>query len=326
MRLVPRKLEMLGIDVMHGCQLRCVGCPNSSLRPRIRHMPVDVFRACMGNVDVSAIKNVRLFNFGEPLLHPDLPGIVDWLGRQRFRIRTVEISTNAQTRCFPMLAEVFKTGRLDRLTVSCDGDGSPEEYERLRPPAKWGRLIEFLAKSKEYRDAHSPNTQLVTTTVCESEEGRRRWRRVLGRYGYTPRFRRWINLPGSKESPSGRDSVVPQGICVYLQQRTLYVDWDGTVVACCGHPRAGVFGDLKREKYSEILRSRRRSAFVERLRTRREAMPICGACEIGRRPSRLERVFSRSWLPWNRPSRPVADVPEDEGRPTPNQPGAREAA
>jgi len=326
MRLVPRKLEMLGIDVVRGCQLRCVGCPNSSLEPRIRHMPVEVFRACMGNIDVSAIKNVRLFNFGEPLLHPDLPCIVEWLGRQRFRVRTVEISTNAQAACFPMLAEVFKTGRLDRLTVSCDGDGSPEEYERLRPPAKWSRLIEFLAKSREYRDAHSPNTRLVTTTVCESEEGRRRWQRILEPYGYTPRFRRWINLPGSKESPSGREPVVPRGICVYLQRRTLYVDFDGTVVPCCGHPRAGVFGDLKREKYSEILRGRRRVRFVERIRTRRESMPICGACEIGRRPHRLERVLSGNWLPWTRRYVPVADLLDEEVGPSPDHPEAREAA
>lgn len=37
---------------------------------------------------------------------------------------------------------------LTRLVVSCDGDGTPESYERLRPPSRWERLIEFLERAK----------------------------------------------------------------------------------------------------------------------------------------------------------------------------------
>ncbi|MFW5927095.1 MAG: radical SAM protein, partial [Wenzhouxiangella sp.] len=84
------------IDVVHGCQLRCVGCPNSTLKPKIKRMPLVDFRRILGNIDVDKIHTLRLFNDGEPLLHPNLSELVSIIPEQRFRPSFVEISTNAQ--------------------------------------------------------------------------------------------------------------------------------------------------------------------------------------------------------------------------------------
>jgi len=56
-------------DIVHGCQLRCVGCPNSTLEPKIHRIPVEDFALCLGNIDVERIHTLRLYNYGEPLLH-----------------------------------------------------------------------------------------------------------------------------------------------------------------------------------------------------------------------------------------------------------------
>lgn len=281
------------MDIVHGCQLRCIGCPNSGLRPKIRFMSPEDFGACLGNVDVAEVKVLRLFNFGEPLLHPDVPAILSLIPCQRFHVRNVELSTNAQAHDFAMLAEVFKTGVLDTLVVSCDGDGTPAEYERLRPPARWEKLLEFLARSKELRNAHGPRTRLITRTICETPEGQGRWMELLAPWGYSPQFRGWLSLPGSRENPSGRAPAAGNEVCAYLQRRTLYVDFDGAVVACCVHPRAGVFGNLKEARYSEIVRGTARTAMLRQLKHCRQDMPICGKCEIGPRRHGMAKVLRR---------------------------------
>ena len=154
----PRHIYNLHMDIVHGCQLRCVGCPNSTLLPKVKRISVADFSRILGNIDVEAVHTLRLFNFGEPLLHKDLPGILAEIPKQRWSTEVVEISTNAQHVDWDSLARALELKVLTRLVVSCDGDGTPGEYERLRPPSKWSKLIEFLERTRELRDRHSPIT------------------------------------------------------------------------------------------------------------------------------------------------------------------------
>jgi radical SAM protein with 4Fe4S-binding SPASM domain len=61
----------------------------------------------------------------------------------------------------------------------------------------------------------------------------------------------------------------------------VYVDWDGTVVPCCVHPKAGELGNLRHQLLSEIFSGAQRAEFVETMRTARETLPICRICEYG---------------------------------------------
>lgn len=249
--------------------------------PKIARIEVADFERCIRNIDVAEIDLFRLFNFGEPLLHHDLAGILSAIGRrQDVRIGLVEISTNAQFHDFDALAAALATGVLGRLVASCDGEGTPEDYERLRPPSQWPKMIEFLERAKELRDRHSPYTRLITRNICTTPEGRGRWLEILRPRGWDPEFRGWLYLPGSISNMTGRTPQVPEGECQYLRGPTLYVDQDGTVVPCCVHPRAGVFGNLLTHRFSEIYRAAARRDMVAAMRRDRRAMPICGECEF----------------------------------------------
>jgi len=151
----PKHLYTLHFDIVHGCQLRCVGCPNSTLEPKIQRISVEDFALCLGNIDVERIHTLRLFNYGEPLLHKQLSSIVAQIPRQRWKASVVEISTNAQWVDWHDFEEALKQEVITRLCVSCDGDGSPEQYEELRPPSKWEKLIEFLDRAAYLRDKHA---------------------------------------------------------------------------------------------------------------------------------------------------------------------------
>ena len=68
-------LKKLGIDIVHGCQLRCIGCPNSIIKPKIEFCDLSVFEKMLNNINVK-VDTLRLYNFGEPMLHPQLDEIV----------------------------------------------------------------------------------------------------------------------------------------------------------------------------------------------------------------------------------------------------------
>jgi radical SAM protein with 4Fe4S-binding SPASM domain len=285
-------------DIVHGCQLRCLGCPNSTLQPKVQRIAVEDFDRALRNIDVERIHTLQLFNFGEPLLHKELARIVECIPRQKWKVSIVEISTNAQFVDWDEFEKVVRLEVVNRLVVSCDGDGTPEEYERLRPPSRWEKLLEFLDRARQLRDRWAPAMQLATRTVCDPDppQNRQRWRDLLVPAGWTPEFRRWQKLPESEQNLTGRPVSVPSGICGFVaesdefkaaghpwhgQINLLYVDHDGTVVPCCQHPQAGRFGNLFTQTYNEILRGSARSEFVALMRRDRASMPICGACDVG---------------------------------------------
>jgi radical SAM protein with 4Fe4S-binding SPASM domain len=277
----PLVIEKCGIDIVHGCQLRCVGCPNSTLLPKIKRIAIEDFGLILRNLDVRHINLLRLFNFGEPLLHRELPRLLELIPQQSWTVSTVEISTNAQFHDFDMLEEALRLKVVTRLAVSCDGDGTPEEYERLRPPSKWEKLIEFLEKVGELKKKYNLELELITRTICTDRQSQIRWSRILLPLGWTPEFRGWMYLPESKVNMVGRDPLVPDRPCSFVAPgNRLYVDWDGSVVPCCVHPRAGVFGDLKVQRYSEILSGQKREQFVRLMKEDRKRMRICNECEF----------------------------------------------
>jgi radical SAM protein with 4Fe4S-binding SPASM domain len=272
-------LNKVDFDLVHGCQLRCVGCPNSTLHTKVSFISKDDFVTCLRQIDVQHIKLFRVFNYGEVLLHPKLPELVRQLPQQAYTIDRVEICTNAQHHDWPKFEEVLKTGVITNLVVSCDGDGTPEEYERLRPPAKWERLIEFLIKARELRDQCAPQIELLTRNICVTEEGRQRWHEVVTPLGWTPSFRGWFPLP---EASMDWSVKVPKGACkpMYTARKHLYVDTDGAVVPCCFHPRAFVLGNLHQQTFRQIMTGMRYKMMLLRMEFARRSMVVCGKCGV----------------------------------------------
>ena len=274
-------IDKCHFEIVRGCQLRCVGCPNSTLMPKVRRIEPDDFDACLRNIDVRNIAYLRLFNFGEPLLHRKLSEILQCIPRQRWSVGRVEISTNAQFVDWADLEEAIKLRVLNNLSVSCDGDGTPEEYERLRPPSKWEKMVEFLERAKELRDRHDPGLTLMTRTICVDPTAQARWRQLLEPRGWVPEFRGWLYLPESQENLTGRAIRARRGVCSFQAvHNRLYVDWDGTVVPCCVHPRAAVLGNLHEATYNEIMRAQARAGMLGQMARDRSAMPICNSCEF----------------------------------------------
>jgi len=135
---------------------------------------------------------------------------------------------------------------------------------------------------------------LITKTIVNHREDALRWTQLLQPLGWLPEFRGWMALPESIENMTGRDIQAPKGVCVFMAEpeafnahpwfgevRLLYVDTDGLVVPCCIHPHAGVLGNLKIQRYSEILAGQARADFKAQMANDRPSMKVCGGCEMG---------------------------------------------
>jgi len=270
-------LAVCQFDIVNGCQLECVGCPNSTLKPAIQRISRDDFASCLANIDVDNIRLLRLYNYGEPLLHKGLAELLQEIPRQRWSADVVEISTNAQYVDWPSFEAALRTGIINRLVVSCDGDGTPADYERLRPPSRWDRFIEFLRRVGELRDQLQPDLKLMTRTICTDDTAKARWRSVVRPFGWEPEFRDWLMLPQAKENYSNAQAA--QGLCLFQRKQVaLYVTANGTVVPCCFHPRAAELGNLLHQTFSQIMAGRQRQDFSAVMETDRAVMPICGKC------------------------------------------------
>lgn len=280
-RSAPRHLRKFHFEIVKGCQLRCIGCPNATLTPKVHRISVDDFASCLDNVDVDQVELFRLFNFGEPLLHHDLAGILKAIPRKRINFSIIEISTNAQFARWDEFEEAIATRVLNRIAVSCDGDGSPEDYERMRPPSKWWKFIEFLERTKSLRDKYHPELKLITRSIVESPEHAKRWDEVLHSRGWAPEYRPGMALPDAPQSLASGKTPANTGPCQFLSNNDqLYVDWDGTVLPCCAHPKAGEWGSLRKDTYSNIILGKSRAGMLQQMTVDRSQVDVCNRCSL----------------------------------------------
>jgi MoaA/NifB/PqqE/SkfB family radical SAM enzyme len=123
------------LDIASDCNLRCVMCPHSvGLKPRPARMARDTFRRIIDDICGNR-PLIKLYLSGEPLLHEGLFDMIEYAGAKGCRTM---IHTNA-TLLTPVIAERILASSLTLLSFSFDGC-SPQVYEHLRPPAKFGEV------------------------------------------------------------------------------------------------------------------------------------------------------------------------------------------
>jgi len=143
---IPPLPSVYWIDITRECNLRCIMCPQSrGIAPRPAKMPLDLFQSIVDDVCENR-PLIKLYLSGEPLLHASLFEMIDYAGAKSCRTM---IHTNA-TGLTQEMAEKLLSSSLTFLSFSFDG-GSPEVYEHLRPPAKFGQVRSNIRRYLDLR-------------------------------------------------------------------------------------------------------------------------------------------------------------------------------
>ena len=138
------------VDLTNRCNLKCVGClyhsPYLEHRPQgdplARDLPLSLFERLCSELKAMGTRNLVLQGAGEPMLHPDLPEIVQVAKSHGF---DVEMITNGILLTREKV-EALLASRLDRLKVSLWAS-SPDQYQYLYPgtdPGYFDKVVDGL--------------------------------------------------------------------------------------------------------------------------------------------------------------------------------------
>lgn len=133
------------------CDLACPFCFRQWIATPDKIIDFELFRRIVDQCARLGVPSMKLNWRGEPLLHPQLPEMVDLA--KRAGILEVIINTNATTLDAKKARELIDAG-LDLMIYSFDG-GSKETYEKMRPgrfkPNTFDAVYENIRRFAEIR-------------------------------------------------------------------------------------------------------------------------------------------------------------------------------
>lgn len=145
------------IDVVGTCNLRCPTCPvgNSPMRPR-GFMTVEMFARIIAKIRAESPDpdpRLTLYNWGEPLLHPELPQLIAIAHAAGLK---VQLSTNLNIRHG---LEAVIAANPDELKISLSGV-TPESYGRTHRKGNLALVLENMRELRRLIDIHGATTKV----------------------------------------------------------------------------------------------------------------------------------------------------------------------
>lgn len=141
------------IDVSGACNLKCISCPRGNMNPQPKagFMDADVYRQVLQKIrrEDPFTGIITLYNWGEPLIHPDLPKILNITHENGF------LSAVSSNLCVDKdFTEVIQS-RPTWFRVSVSGWG--ENFEITHTGGKWETFYSNLHKLRTLMDAYHPD-------------------------------------------------------------------------------------------------------------------------------------------------------------------------
>ncbi len=133
------------IEPTSHCNLSCPLCPsgNNTLKRKRSYLDLQLYKKVIDEIKDTAIM-LLLWNQGEPLLHNDLPEMIQYANERR-----LVTSTSTNMNHLPDPEALVRSG-LDSLIVSLDG-ASQETYNKYRVNGNFSKVLENTARLSDAR-------------------------------------------------------------------------------------------------------------------------------------------------------------------------------
>lgn len=249
------------LELTNRCNLRCTFCPtgNGRMQRARGFMERRIFlRALAG---ARPLEYVLLFQWGEPLLHPEFSALAR---RARVAGARTFVTTNG-TLLDPRRIEMLLDAGIDRITVSVDGDATTHERVRGVPRA---RVLDGLRRLRAARDRRRGVTGVDVSMVVapETESAVEAFDEELARIA--DRVQKIPLLTAGRRRTRCREPW--RGGLVVLQ--------DGRVTACCvDHDGDLALGHVNDASLRELFNGDRMRA-LRRAHVTGDLPPICARC------------------------------------------------
>jgi len=270
-------LKSVHIQFTNNCNLNCKWC---SLKKGCELMEEKFLIKILEELKKFNVKEINLWNGGEPLLHPNLINLLRII--KRYKNYKVNFLTNGILLNKQLSKKIIKLNVLDTLGFSVDG-GSKQGYEELRRGGKWDILKKYVFNFIKL------NKNIETYIICVISP-----EKPLNIKWMKPEFKHLLNsvdyyrltypefMPGGPK-PLGcvNNNFIKTNkrICLALLQGLVILQ-NGKVLPCCIDLNGiCVLGNLNEQSLKSIVnRGKRRQMIKMFLKGEKDKIPLCKDC------------------------------------------------
>jgi len=216
------------IETTNACNARCVICPHHRIKRPIRTMDDGLFTKIIDECAAFGCKEVHLHNFGEPLLDKRLEERICYAKSKA--LRKVRIFSNGSLINRKRARGLIEAG-LDEIKISLDG-ATREEFERIRVPLKFDRLIQNIKDLVAIRnEMRSPLRICVTCcSTSNKQDTMRPLKHLVDDFSFA-KIHNWAGESDSIQSETGPAGKIRKP-CSRVW-RTFTILANGDVALCC---------------------------------------------------------------------------------------------
>ena len=275
-----KKLKKAYLEITNVCNLNCLFCPGTKREKRF--MDLEEFRFLSARIRPHT-DYLYLHLMGEPLLHPQLPELLDCAGDQGFRL----IITTNGTLLSKRKKLLLNSPAVHKVNVSLQ---SFEANEGNELEAYMDICADFAAAMSEagklcvLRLWNSHGFDSLNSTIEGILQRRfpKPWTNSRGSRRLADKL--WLE-PGEKFDWPDLDAAEGEGsVFCYGLRDQVGILVDGTVVPCClDHEGDIPLGNLFEQQLEDILTSPRALAIYEGFNRRQAVEKLCRKCGYARR-------------------------------------------
>lgn len=278
------------IEPTNACNANCLFCPRQAMTRPVGFMEMALYRRIVDQVAELGPSELRLFHYGEPMLHPELPGMIRYAHEKGLVAR---FQTNGLALTRERIIHLLEAG-MNYIGVSVNGLIA-RDYELMRPGHSFETLTRNLALLRDCVQSSGKKCHIHLNAHVDRQE--------LGeRDADIQAFKKhWLTVAGSL-SISGlslydRISILRRGevsastlaelsrtpdadvLCAEPFDR-MVIKWDGRVSPCCAdYDGRMITGDLTRQSLHEIWNGTELERIRTEVRERRYMnLAVCKTC------------------------------------------------
>ena len=145
------------VDILGSCNLKCASCPHSIDETDVPKgsMNLDVFKSVFDKIikETPSISHISLYSWGEPLLHPYIDKIIDYVHEKNV---AVALSSNLSIKFGARIDKIIRSGP-DYLKVSLSGF-YPTAYDKTHQGGDINLVKENLYLIRRLLDKYNTKT------------------------------------------------------------------------------------------------------------------------------------------------------------------------
>ncbi|MFH0831809.1 MAG: radical SAM protein [archaeon] len=287
------------------CNLKCPLCPTGAgLLGRKKALLGFVAFKRIFDQFAPYILHLRLWNWGEPLLNPEIYKMIAYAKKHDVFVNT---STNSFFLTKENARKLVESG-LDELIISLDG-ASEETYKKYRKNGHFSKVVEAiktLVLEKRKLRSKTPKIKVQFIIMRHNEHEIEKAVKLAGEIGADSIFFKTVGmmdvsiyeplkkyLPKNREFSRYKNRRNPdkaRNFCDYLWDETT-INVDGSVVPCCRDSHNSYsFGNVLNEPFKKIWNNKKYVEFRKKILKNKKDIDLCRYCQGGKKELKIGEI------------------------------------